>query len=94
VPIRVRSAISLGPRDPTTDANVVEPAGGIEHSIDRLRFGCSNVELHRLIGNPERSRHRHQGVSFTSFDRRAYQAFLIFKNSLNIGVGMFPAIPR
>ena len=26
---------------------LVEPVGGIEHSICRLQIGCSNVELHR-----------------------------------------------
>ena len=25
----------------------VEPAGGIEHSICQIQFGCSNVKLHR-----------------------------------------------
>lgn len=25
----------------------MEPAGGLEHSISRIQFGRSNVELHR-----------------------------------------------
>ena len=27
----------------------LEPAGGFERSVSRLRFGCSALELHRLI---------------------------------------------
>jgi hypothetical protein len=29
----------------------LEPAGGFEHSVRRLRFGCFTIKLHRLMEN-------------------------------------------
>lgn len=73
----------------------LEPAGGFERSIRRLRFGSSAIELHRLTNSSKRfPTFVLYTVSLMAFNLRAYQKLLIFRKSLNMGLGTFPATPR